>query len=281
MASTIRIISTRTVCAAIHKEPHLKIHLTPWDLHGLLMDTIQRGLVFHKPKPEYDPHQVTLIQKLQKSLSRTLHFFFPLAGRLATIEHGDETVSFFVDCNNAGAEFVHAVADGVSVSDIIEQTYVPDHIVSSFFPLNGKSRNNEGTSKPLLTVQVTELVDGIFIGCTINHAVIDGTYFWHFFNSWSEFSRRFDSLSKPPVLERWFLTYTDSPIRIPFFKKEQLHGTFIPQPLKQRVFHFPAESIAKLKAKANAEIGTHKISSFQLFKHSCLIFGDPLFVINN
>ncbi|KAI9164790.1 hypothetical protein LWI28_002121 [Acer negundo] len=262
MASNIQVISTSTVRAASHKEPNLRIDLTPWDLQLLLIGGIQKGLVFHKPKPDHDPHHVTLIHHLQTSLSRTLDFFLPLAGRLATIEHGDETVSFFVDCNNAGAEFVHAVADGVSVSDIIEQTYIPDHLVNSFFPLNG-IRNDEGTFKPLLGVQVTELVDGIFIGCSINHAVLDGTSFWHFFNSWSEISRGFDSISKPPVFERWFLHDTDSPIRIPPFKKEQLHSKFVPSPLQQRVFHFTAESISKLKAKANAEAGTHKISSLQ------------------
>ncbi|TXG59400.1 hypothetical protein EZV62_013973 [Acer yangbiense] len=262
MATSIRVISTRTVCAANHKEPNPRIDLTPWDLQLLLLDTIQKGLVFHKPKPDHDPHHENLIHHLQTSLSRTLDFFLPLAGRLATVEHGDETTSFFIDCNKAGAEFVHAVADGVSVSDIIEQTYVPDHIVYSFFPLNG-IRNYEGTSKPLLAVQVTELVDGIFIGCTINHTVLDGTSFWHFFNSWSEISRGLDSLSKPPILERWFLHDTDCPIRIPSFKKEQLHSKFVPPPLQQRVFHFTAESIAKLKSKANAEIGTHKISSLQ------------------
>ncbi|KAK2657512.1 hypothetical protein Ddye_010564 [Dipteronia dyeriana] len=258
MASSIRVISTSTVCAANHKEPNPRIDLTPWDLQLLLLDTIQKGLVFHKPKPDHE----NLIHHLQTSLSRTLDFFLPLAGRLATVEHGDETTSFFIDCNNAGAEFVHAIADGVSVSDIIEQTYVPDHIVYSFFPLNGV-RNYEGTSKPLLAVQVTELVDGIFVGCTINHTALDGTSFWHFFNSWSEISRGLDSLSKPPVLERWFLHDTDCPIRIPLFKKEQLHSKFVPPPLQQRVFHFTEESIAKLKAKANAEIGTHKISSLQ------------------
>ncbi|KAK2657510.1 hypothetical protein Ddye_010562 [Dipteronia dyeriana] len=258
MASSIRVISTSTVCAANHKEPNPRIDLTPWDLQFLLLDTIQKGLVFHKPKPNHD----NLIHHLQTSLSRTLDFFLPLAGRLATVEHGDETTSFFIDCNNAGAEFVHAIADGVSVSDIIEQTYVPDHIVYSFFPLNGV-RNYEGTSNPLLAVQVTELVDGIFIGCTINHTALDGTSFWHFFNSWSEISRGLDSLSKPPVLERWFLHDTDAPIRIPLFKKEQLHSKFVSPPLQQRVFHFTAESIAELKAKANAEIGTHKISSLQ------------------
>ncbi|TXG59401.1 hypothetical protein EZV62_013974 [Acer yangbiense] len=216
------VISTSKVCAANHKEPNPRIDLTPWDLQLLLLDTIQKGLVFHKPKHD-DPHHENLIHHLQTSLSRTLDFFLPLAGRLATVEHEDETTSFFIDCNNTGAEFVHAIADGVSVSDIIEQTYVPDHIVYSFFPLNG-IRNYEGTSNPLLAVQV---------------------------------------LSKPPILERWFLHDTDSPIRIPLFKKEQLHSKFVPPPLQQRVFHFTAESIAELKTKANAEIGTHKISSLQ------------------
>ncbi|XVF36756.1 hypothetical protein REPUB_Repub19eG0085600 [Reevesia pubescens] len=36
-----------------------------------------------------------------------------------------------------------------------------------------------------------------------------------------------------------------------------------PLPLKERVFHFTKKSIAKLKAKANAEIGTNNISSLQ------------------
>ena len=49
--------------------------------------------------------------------------------------------------------------------------------------------NYQGISKPLLGVQVTELVDGIFIGCTINRRVVDGSSFWHFFNTWSEISR--------------------------------------------------------------------------------------------
>ncbi|KAK0603901.1 hypothetical protein LWI29_009908 [Acer saccharum] len=261
---SIQIISTSIVCVASdHKEPNLRIHLTTWDLELLLQDGIQKGLVFHKPKPDHDPHHENLIHHLQTSLSRTLDFFLPLAGRLATIENVDETMSFFIDCNNAGAEFVHAVADGVSVSDVIEQAYVPDLIVNSFFPLNG-IRNYEGTSKPLLGVQVTELVDGIFIGCSINHAVLDGTSFWHFFNSWSEISRGFDSLSKPPILQRWFLRDTDYPIPIPLFKNEQLHSKVVPPPpLQQRVFHFTAESIAKLKANANASIGAEKISSLQ------------------
>ena len=99
----------------------------------------------------------------------------------------DKSTSFFVDCNNLGAQFVHAVANDVTVADILDPIYVPD-IVNSFFLMNG-ILNHQGTSKPLLAVQVTELIDGIFIGCTLNHCVVDGSSFWHFFNTWSEISR--------------------------------------------------------------------------------------------
>ncbi|KAI9164945.1 hypothetical protein LWI28_004804 [Acer negundo] len=122
----------------------------------------------------------------------------------------------------------------------------------------------DGTSKPLLAVQVTELVDGIFIGISINHIVADATSFWHFVNSWSEISRGCELLSKPaPILQRWFLHDKDCPIHLPLFSSEQLNDKYVPPSLEQRVFHFSKENIAKLKAKANAEIGTNKISSFQ------------------
>ena len=91
--------------------------------------------------------------------------------------------------------FIHAEADGVTISDIVKPVYV-----HSFFPLNGL-KNCEGIFNPLLGVQVTQLVDGIFVGVTINHSVADGTSFWHFFNSWSEISRGSFHLSKPPIFQ--------------------------------------------------------------------------------
>ncbi|KAL5819651.1 hypothetical protein ACOSQ4_023493 [Xanthoceras sorbifolium] len=274
--ANVRVISTSKVRAADDRKekPNLRIELTPWDLQLLWVDSIQKGLLFHKPKlhphHDHDHHKESqntclMIHHLKTSLSRTLDFFAPLAGRLATTEHDNNTISFFIDCNNAGAEFVHAIADGVSIADIVETTYVPE-IVYSFFPFNGV-KNYEGTSKPLLAVQATELVDGIFIACTINHTIVDGSSFWHFFNSWSEISRgnNSDCLSKPPILQRWFPTDMDFPIRLPLLISEQLYGNrFVPPPLQQRVFHFSREKIAKLKSKANAEIGTiNKISSLQ------------------
>ncbi|OMO58119.1 Transferase [Corchorus olitorius] len=226
-----------------------------------------KGILFQKPTPlqEKETDQNTLIHHLKASLTKTLDYFPPLAGRLATVDHEeDDSISYFIDCNNAGALFIHAAADSISISDIIKPAYVPQ-IVHSFFPLNGLN-NYEGVANPLLGIQVTDLEDGIFIGCTINHSVVDGSSLWHFLNLWSEISRGSIPLSnKLPLFQRWLPNGVDLPIHIPksYLKQVYAEEFIVPPLLEERIFHFTRENIAKLKAKANAEVGTNSISSFQ------------------
>ncbi|XP_057805163.1 uncharacterized acetyltransferase At3g50280-like [Salvia miltiorrhiza] len=254
--SGIDVISSSIIGMASDAPPISRLELSPFDLRLLLLDPIQRGILFRNPKF----HKID-IPRLKTSLSRTLDFFPPLAGRLGSTAHGDGTTSFFMDCNNAGVEFTHAVADGISVSDIIDPNYIPE-IVPSLFTLNGIP-NYEGVSNPLIGVQVTELADGLFIACTANHAAIDGVSFWHFLNSWSEITRGCTTISKRPVFERLLPTTVDGgPIRLPPLEKN-LWRSFARPPLLERVFHFSKESVAKLKAKANGEAGTNRISSLQ------------------
>ncbi|KAM2487306.1 hypothetical protein ACFX1W_039255 [Malus domestica] len=52
-------------------------------------------------------------------------------------------------------------------------------------------------------------------------------------------------------------------ISLPFKHSDEFIGRFEAPPPRKGMFHFSAESLAKLKAKANAESGTTKISSFQ------------------
>ncbi|KAH6799075.1 hypothetical protein C2S51_035559 [Perilla frutescens var. frutescens] len=233
-----------------------RLELTPFDLRLLSINPIQKGILFRNPQIQFQEIDGIFIDHLKNLLSRTLDFFPPLAGRLATTANDDGTATFYVDCSNAGAEFTHAVAAAISVSDIMEPNYIPE-ILSSFFALNGIP-NYEGVSKPLIGVQLTELADGLFIACTANHAVVDDTSFWHFFNSWSEISHGLDTISKSPVFERWFPSNVRL-IHLPPLEK----NLFVPPPLLERVFHFSKESLAKLKAKANSEAGTDNISSLQ------------------
>ncbi|XP_004511082.1 protein ENHANCED PSEUDOMONAS SUSCEPTIBILITY 1-like [Cicer arietinum] len=271
--SSVQVISTTTIYAPNHNlgnnSTDQEIDLTPWDLQFLPFGVNQKGLLYHHPKELNTSNQ---IHHLKHSLSTTLDFFPPFTGRLKITEHRDNTISCSITCNNEGALFLHAIAKNTSVADILEPTYLPP-ILHSFFPLNGV-KNYQGTSQPLLAVQVTELLDGIFIGFTINHVVVDGKSIWHFVNSWAEISKGCLKTSKLPTFERWFPNnIIQRPIRFPFTIEQQNNNSNNKgedQNLNppERLFHFTKENIAKLKLKANIEVGTKKLSSLQaLFTH--------------
>ena len=236
---------------------------------------IQKGLLYSKPHGANadDPNfMATFLDRLKDSLALTLDHFYPLSGRLATKKEDSTTPPsyvVFVDCNNnssPGAKFINAAAD-MTVFDILSPIYVPP-VVYSFFD-HDKVINHDGHTLSLLSIQVTELVDGIFVGCSINHIMVDGTSFWNFFNSWSEVfmaqlqGKNNISLSRPPVLNRLFPDGYGPIINLPFTHHDQFISRFEAPLLKERIFHFSSESIAKLKARANAECNSNKISSFQ------------------
>ncbi|KAL2901270.1 hypothetical protein RDABS01_026352 [Bienertia sinuspersici] len=87
----------------------------------------------------------------------------------------------------------------MTVSDILTPKHVPV-LVQSFFD-HDRAVNHDGHHRSLLTIQVTELLDGVFIGCSMNHALGDRTSYW---NVWSEIHRATDSPSfhtKRPICQ--------------------------------------------------------------------------------
>ncbi|KAJ1266867.1 hypothetical protein BS78_07G012400 [Paspalum vaginatum] len=251
-------------------EPPEVIHLTPWDLQLLTVDHTQHGILLPMPRTGGGGAQV-VVDDLASSLSLALGRFYPLAGRLTTSEvtvtDGESSTSpslvISLCCNSEGAEFVHAVAPGVTVSDIATPLYRPP-VVSSLFPLNGLLNVDAVVSSlPVLAAQVTELADGVFVAMSLNHGVADGTTFWHLFSTWSEINRRRTSgggediselSTPPPALARWFLDTCPVPIPLPFSKPEDLFRRPQHTPMQECFLHFSAESVKKLKAKAKAEM---------------------------
>ena len=75
----------------------------------------------------------------------------------------------------------------MTVSDILSPLDVPV-VVQSLFD-HDRAVNHDSHTSPLLTVQVTELLDGVFIGCSMNHSIGEGTSYWEFWNMWSEIHR--------------------------------------------------------------------------------------------
>ncbi|KAI6688080.1 hypothetical protein NL676_024908 [Syzygium grande] len=271
------------------------LHLAPWELAMLSVHYIQKGLLFPLPPHCLDPgfdrsafiH--SFLEKLKRSLSSTLSHFYPLAGRLATLRQTDPPFhTVFVDCaNSPGARFIHAALD-ITVADILSPTYVPS-VVQSFFDHNW-AVNHDGHALSLLSAQVTELADGVFIGLSMNHVIGDGTSFWLFFNSWSEIFQAQEKggvdvvqLSCPPVLTRWFPENHPGPISLPYADDpSSFQARYEVPDLRERVFHFSADAIAGLKAEANRQCGTTKISSFQSLTALAgpplppLYFGNPV-----
>ncbi|KAI3964949.1 hypothetical protein MKW92_007285 [Papaver armeniacum] len=269
----VHCVSTTTVRPASYIDApsgiHRRIDLNPWDLIYLRTTYMQRGFLFTKQQ-EDDEGINNKISHLKISLSHTLDRFFPLAGRLAIEKHEDDvTVSVYIDCNFEGVEFIHATAD-ISVDDIVSPTYVPQSLINPLFSLNGVP-NYEGQSHPLLSVQVTELRDGaVFIGCSANHSVCDGTSFWHFISSWSDIARSSNNQTQSPhpVHERYFIRETDCPIRLPFpladkFIRETDTTTRVSPPdgLIEKCFCFTKADIAALKAKAISETKQNMVIS--------------------
>ncbi|XP_066159586.1 uncharacterized acetyltransferase At3g50280-like [Oryza sativa Japonica Group] len=200
----VRVLSRRLVrpsssSSSSGHAPPRDIHLTPWDLRFLSIDYIQKGVLLPKPPLSGD----RLADALASSFARALALFYPFAGRLVAEERADDgTVTVALRCTGEGAEFVHAAAPGVAVSDVVSSLYTPPE-VWSFYSYNLVLGADAATeSRPVLSVQVTELADGVFVGMSLNHSVGDGTTFWKFMNAWSEINRRAGGAMSDDLMHR-------------------------------------------------------------------------------
>ncbi|XP_037418669.1 uncharacterized acetyltransferase At3g50280-like [Triticum dicoccoides] len=268
-AGAVRTVSRRLVRPSIGDAPPPEdIHLTPWDLRLISVDYIQKGLLLPAPPAGGDRFVGTLASSLARALGRYYH----LAGRLAVEERGDGTVNVRLRCTGEGAELVHATAPGVAVVDIAGSVYTPSSIVRALFPLNGVLGADAAVdSLPVLSAQVTELADGIFIGVSLNHSVGDGFVFWEFLNAWSEINRGGRPTSdlgeiSARVHRRWFTDASPVPIPLPFSKLQHVVRRFDPPIMQECFFTFSAANVRELKARANDEMAgtaTATISSLQ------------------
>ncbi|XP_047329048.1 uncharacterized acetyltransferase At3g50280-like [Impatiens glandulifera] len=237
--SNVTVISKCTVFPD-QKSSMEDLKLSVSDLPMLSCHYIQKGVLFTRPSIPID----FIISLLKHALSRTLSLFPPLAGRLTTDHHG----YVYITCNDAGADFIHAVGPTLHIRDILSPIHVPES-AKSFFSLD-RTVSYDGHFKPILLVQVTDLVDGLFIGCSVNHAVSDGTSFWNFFNTFSEVCRNGTRrITKSPDFKRESVLISSAVLKIPEGGPKVTFNA--DAPIKERIFSFSRESIQRLKAKAN------------------------------
>ncbi|OIW14212.1 hypothetical protein TanjilG_21352 [Lupinus angustifolius] len=209
------------------------------DLNMICCHYIQKGCLFTNPSiPSH-----TLISLLTNSLSRALSIFPPLAGRFLTDSDG----YIYITSNDAGVDFVHATATDRRIADLLSPTDVP-HLFKELFPYD-KKINYDAHFSPILAVQVTELADGVFIGCAVSHAVVDGTSLWNFFNTFAEVTGGATSASRLPDFRRESILVSNAVLRLP---EGEIKVAFNADERKrERIFSFSYVSLQKLKALVN------------------------------
>ncbi|KAF2306363.1 hypothetical protein GH714_017073 [Hevea brasiliensis] len=237
-SSTTTIISKCTIYPD-QKSSLKTLKLSVSDLPMLSCQYIQKGVLLSYPPYSFDD----LITFLKRSLSTALSFFPALAGRLSTDTDGH----IHIVCNDAGIYFIQAKARHLFINNVLSPSDVPD-CFKGFFAFD-KMLSYSGHSNPLAAVQVTELADGVFIGCTVNHAVTDGTSLWHFFNTFAEICKGAKKISNSPDFSRDTIFNSPAVLKFPIGgPKLTFSGN---EPLRERIFHFSSEAILKLKYRAN------------------------------
>ncbi|KAK9684908.1 hypothetical protein RND81_10G241800 [Saponaria officinalis] len=228
------------------KTPH---YLSSNDLLQISANYMHRGFVYAKPSSSFSMN--TFVDNLKQSISLALVDFYPLSGRLETVKYPDDHSSWvYVDCNTGSGASIPRLL--WSLFDLGEPNVV----------------NYDGHSRALLSVQVTELVDGVFIGFTMNHCLGDGTLLWCFINALSkifmnQMTYNSNNNNNKPDFKAVFSDENGPIIKLPYLDPNEfiIRSETYPR-LRIRVFRFSAESIALLKAQANQKSDT-QISSFQ------------------
>ncbi|KAI4378154.1 hypothetical protein MLD38_015676 [Melastoma candidum] len=254
-----------------HVKPRKKIgrqdcQLVTFDLPYLAFYYNQKLLVY---KVKDDVRFEDTSSKLKEGLELALEEFYQLAGKLGKDEEGVFRVEYDDDLVE-GVEVIEAAADGVSVDDLAAEEGT--ETFREFIPYNGVL-NLEGLRRPLLSVQLTKLKDGMAMGCAFNHAVLDGTSTWHFMSSWAHICSGSPSLlSSPPFLDRTKSRNTRVKLDLslpsdPKSPNQSSGDEAAAEPrLRERVFRFSESAIDKIKSVANAappSDGGKPFSTFQ------------------
>ncbi|MBA0785170.1 hypothetical protein Gotri_025627, partial [Gossypium trilobum] len=136
------------------------------------------------------------VEKLKDGLRVVLEEFYQLAGKLGKDEDGVFRVEYDDDMD--GVEVVEATAMEIGIEELAAEDGTASF--KDLIPYNGVL-NLEGLHRPLLSVQVTKLKDGVAMGCAFNHAILDGTSTWHFMSSWAQICSGSNSVSVSPFSE--------------------------------------------------------------------------------
>uniref|UniRef100_A0A0E0NEZ5 Uncharacterized protein n=1 Tax=Oryza rufipogon TaxID=4529 RepID=A0A0E0NEZ5_ORYRU len=142
-----------------------------------------------------------VLSRLADSLSRVLHVFYPLAGRLRLTPGKTNRYELFYQPGDAVAFTVAEHDDGVGVDELAADD---PREVAKIAPLAPELPDGGA----VLAVQATVLPParrGLALGVTVHHAACDGSSSTHFLHTWAAACAGAVVLPKPPVIDRTFI----------------------------------------------------------------------------
>ncbi|KAL5546714.1 hypothetical protein UlMin_006401 [Ulmus minor] len=198
-------------------------------------------------------------KSLQKSLSKTLVHFFPLAGRL------QNNVS--IDCNDEGAYFVEAHIK-CNLLDFLNQPN--SKLLNHLLPINDPQISKLPTNNVVLLLQLNLFsCGGIAIASSSSHKILDASSFFSFFNIWSTISRENGDKVVPPQ-------FIGASLLPPKDNNFPIKRTVAPKGpnFSSKRFFFYASKLASLKAKISSTTTTnqHLVNPSKLASLKAILF---------
>ncbi|KAE8705290.1 BAHD acyltransferase DCR [Hibiscus syriacus] len=202
------------------------------------------------------------VEKLKDGMRVVLEEFYQLAGKLGKDEEGVFRADYDDDMD--GVEVLEAVAEEIAVDELAADEGTSS--LKDLIPYNGVL-NLEGLHRPLLSVQLTKLKDGVAMGCAFNHAVLDGTSTWHFMSSWAQIcSGSTNSVAVPPFLERTKARNTRVKLDLSLPPNPIAASNGGAHQLREKLFRFPEAAIDKIKSNVNSNPPTPGSKPFSTFQ---------------
>ncbi|KAL9451478.1 hypothetical protein AB3S75_013109 [Citrus x aurantiifolia] len=171
-------------------------------------------------------------QRLKSSLSKTLTKFYPFAGRVKD--------DFSIECNDEGAEYVEALANGF----LFEYLQKPDQsLLRDFHPFNYSESPVASNGCPMLRIQATFFkCGGLAITICTCHKLIDGVSLGIFVNSWTTTARADNKEVVPRFVASTIFPASESFVPLP------LHIS----PVQANRFVFDKKKIDQLRAEVSS-----------------------------
>ncbi|CAK7337331.1 unnamed protein product [Dovyalis caffra] len=243
-----------------HVKPNKKLgrrecQLITFDLPYIAFYYNQKLLVYKGT--EYED----MVGKLKDGLGVVLEDFYQLAGKLGKDEDWVFRVEYDDDMD--GVEVLEANAEWISVEDLTVEEGTST--LKELLPYNG-ILNSEGLHRPLLSVQLTKLRDGLAMGLAFNHAILDGTSTWHFMSSWAQICSGLPSISVLPFLDRTKARNTKVKLQLSPPEQDPSSNGAIDPPLRERVFKFSESAIDKIKSELNSNPPSDGAKPFSTFQ---------------